>query len=513
MAMGQQTEPVLNGNGHQVSRVKSFSEEIVQHHPDSAYMAEMFSVGHTDKSRNKVWRRSVNQRVPGELDSFPAPVNSTTEVISNVYRNQMFGPQSALYLDNHAAATGLVSNNVAHGSLPMGNNILSVSENQYLKHPEQIQLPFGSSAGNDSSNDHRTASPVNPPKGLSRDFSYFSRQTSHSTPLAYEQNRLKPKYRKYPPRGYQRSSGKFDRGESLHSVTQPDVLYPQKPPSLKSYIPRREIYIPNHTPKYRGKMYQTSVGKKSKDVYYTPSIHQPEPSGSASGFNNFLSQSRGSMASQKTAPQKQDNSHLVPGVKVHYSHLSNSGYQKDVGPSYLKGQAEDKPDRKNQDLVPAFQNPKENFVKVHTGTQKISSPRRRNKPNSLSAQDNFLYLNGGYHEAMKAGLVKNFNQPIGLQMFPASVNKEPINLDSWPSEMLRDSKPLYSNCIVWQDTKSSYPQKFHKTSKSLLSRYIRSKNRSARATAYLSKTCFKPRQRANGKAAKRQRKFAARRRI
>ena len=166
--VSQQIKPVLYGNGHHLSPAKSFN----------------FLVDHTDKSRSKVGR-SANHQVPGELNSFPAPVNSTVDFISSVYGSQMFTPKSALYPENHAAATGPISNNEVHGNLPASKDIsFSVSKNQYLKsshkHPEQIRFSFGSPVGNNSSSGHRTASRLNPLNGVSQDFSFFSRKTSHS---------------------------------------------------------------------------------------------------------------------------------------------------------------------------------------------------------------------------------------------------------------------------------------------------------------------------------------------
>ncbi|XP_061578064.1 uncharacterized protein LOC133444351 [Cololabis saira] len=489
MAVGQQSsfsqqpEPVSYRNRHQVTPFKSFSEEKVQRHPDPADMEDRFIMAHPDKSRHFWRRQNANHQVPGSAANFMSP---------SVYGNQIFTPRPALYLDNSAAAIGPVSNNVVHATPP----VQSVSKNQYVHYS--------------SKEPQQTWSPLNPPNNPSQDFSYFSRKPS---PSADGQNGFKPKYvshKKHPSRGYQKPSGGFEHGKGLSSVTRPDVLYPQKPQSSHSYVPRSDIYTPNPASKYKEKTYDANGGKKSKAVYYTPSTHQPASSDSVSTLNIASPQSKGHngfITSTPHGPQRRDYSYTgYRTIDPSTFHQTSSVWATEDG---------NKPDFKNQNLTPAPREPKEKAITKYRGRdvtrRKPVSHRRRNQPNSLSAQDRFLYLNGGYNEAMKAGLIKTSNQLPDPHMLLASMNKGPVNLDSWPSKKLLDSRGTDANCVVWLDT-NHHPQKFHKSSRSPVNTYVKSKNRSARGTVHMSKTCFKPQNRfARGKAAKRQWKLALRR--
>ncbi|MEQ2213324.1 hypothetical protein XENOCAPTIV_013014 [Xenoophorus captivus] len=113
-------------------------------------------------------------------------------------------------------------------------------------------------------------------------------------------------------------------------------------------------------------------------------------------------------------------------------------------------------------------------------------------PSSFSAQDRFLFLNGGYEDAMKAGLLKPISQPDGIQMLSDSMKTDPTNFFSWPSELFSEPREADLNCIIWKNTKSSSQPRSQKSARSSVNAYIKSKNRSARATAFFSRTCYTP---------------------
>lgn len=360
---------------------------------------------HVDASENEVWsepmntvfeqsEQGANYEMPSESLSAPDPFDSTASLIStSVYDNQDSGLGAALYPHPHLAATEHVSSN--YGSFDKGGisgenpDIFTSApdvrnedaQSTSYKLPEQ--MPSGSFFGGDFS--------LRP----SQDFSYYSSATSNITPLTPEKNIQQPQYTSHSKdsfTGYQNPSGGFEledfQSEELGRVTAP------KHPSLNSYgkslyvnAPRGQLYIPDYVPKHRERpapsfqAYQPTVGKESKDINYTPTVHSPAFSGSVSSSSENFSPhgSSGHVGVQTSSPHDAQNqainrkqpvlSHLVFTVKPSSSLHGSSrhdGYLGDqsVGvsrPSILTAQAKDeeKSNPSQQNLVSAIQEPKQ----------------------------------------------------------------------------------------------------------------------------------------------------------
>lgn len=368
---------------------------------------------HVDASENEVWsepmntvfeqsEQGVNYQMPSESLSAPDPVDSTASLIStSVYDNQDSGPGSALYPRPHLAATEYVSSN--YGSFDNGG-ISGENHDIFTSAPPDVrnedvqptsyklpgQMPSGSFFGGDFS--------FRP----SQDFNYYSSATSNITPLNPEKNIQQPQYTSHSKdsfTGYQKPSGGFELGEDFQSeelgrVTPANVLSAPMPPSLNSYgksiyvnAPRGQHYIPDYLPKHRERpapsfqAYQPTVGKESKDINYTPTVHLPAFSGSVSSSSENLSpqSSSGHVGVQTSSPHDAQNqafsrkqpvrSHLVFTVKPSSSLHGSSGHDGYLGdqsvsvirPSILTAEAkgEEKSDPSEQNLVSAVQEPKQ----------------------------------------------------------------------------------------------------------------------------------------------------------
>ncbi|MEQ2315841.1 hypothetical protein AMECASPLE_026567 [Ameca splendens] len=381
-----------------------------------------------------------------------------------------------------------------NNGLPGEHNdfFISVSKNNQVQsgydQPQQREIPSSLFSGEDSITDHKTVAAFDASNGPSQDFIFFSKKRSSSAPLGYRSKLHRTKYKPVF------SSG-FDNSKGFHKVGQIHVLSLPKPPSLNYFKPKNPIYVPN----YEGinmntfqsfHTYKSSVGKKSKDGGRPPTS-STKASTESTPNSKFIFPHLGLRANK---PEKeQGRSHLAFNVKLssplHGSteRSSNLGHQRfNAGPFILDAHPE------NKEKSSCYEPNKKVFSQhkdMHS-IQKEIPPQTR--PSSFSAQDGFLFLNGGYEDAMKAGLLKPISQPDGIQMLSDSMKTDPTNFFSWPSELFSEPREADLNCIIWKNTKSSSQPRSQKSARSSVNAYIKSKNGSARATAFFSKTCYTP---------------------
>ncbi len=376
-----------------------------------------------DASENEVWsepmntvfeksEQGINYQMPSEGLSVTDPVVSAESLFSStLYDSQGLSQDSALYAHTHSAATEHASRN--YGSFDKdgtsGENpdiFTSASTVQNDVRSTSYKLP--ESPGEDFSfSGHTAASSVNPQNRPSQDFSHYSSKISNLTPLSSKKIIPKPKYTlqsKDSLTGHQNPSGGFEledfQSEQLGRDVPVSVLFAPKPPSLNSYgksvhvsTPRRQYFIPDYLPKHRQRPapsfppQQPPVGKGSKDINYTPTIHQPVSSGSVSLNSDNLSPqtSSGHVGVQTSSQQNVQNqlfsreqpvrSHQAFTVKPSSPLNNNLGDQR-VGvtpPSILTDQAKDDegsiPSEGNQ--VFAIQEPKQLTGNTPSGTSSV----------------------------------------------------------------------------------------------------------------------------------------------
>ncbi|XP_024863141.2 uncharacterized protein LOC108239990 [Kryptolebias marmoratus] len=505
-------DPVSFGNEQRLIPVRSFSEETEQSQPDFIKKRAAVSVSHTDNSKSKVRsRRGNDHRIPDRHQSLNNLIGSNF-ISTGLRGNQVFSRQPARHPYRHFTALELATNKIPNVGIPSGRNGLFISgaKNKHLpmtyKQPQQIWFPSGLFLNQDSFTVRKTGPPIDASSRPSRDFAYFSQKTSRSIPLPFKKSVKKTKY-VYPRNvfqaGYKTPLGGFD-SKGLRKATKAGPL--QKPPSLNYFVPRNQIYVPNYEAEHRKKAaksiltYQSSTGKKSNNDYYTPAVQRSASVESVSYLHDLSPLKGGQKYFQANVPYKSqkelDESNLVFNVKPSphgLSRLSSSlGPQKvDVDPFRPSTRSENtrKSHLYHQNLASALQN------------ADVKYSGMKSTQNSVSSQDRFLLQNGGYEDAVQAGLLKIFNQPV----FSDGLKKEPANFAPWSSEA---SEPKGSglNCVVWKNTQSSPLQKSQKSSWPSVKRYVKSGNRSAGATEFLSKTCYFPFQRAQDMAANLQQK-------
>ncbi|XP_037538726.1 uncharacterized protein LOC119415641 [Nematolebias whitei] len=351
----------------------------------------------------------------------------------------------------------------------------------------------------------------------SQNFVYFSRKAPILVPLPAKTYVKQPKY-VYRRNNFQAANKTpvfgCDDNNSLCRVTKAASL--QKSPSLNYFVPRNHIYVPNYEAKHRKKMaksflaYLSSIDKKSNDDY-TPTVQRSAFVKSVSNLNNLLPQKEKHKYFRSDVPYKPqrelDESKLVfnvkPSPRGSSRHSTSSRYQKfDVDPFTKTTHSEStgKSHLYNQNLPSALQIVNSKYSRQDAPVKENPSQGARKRLNSVSAQDRFLLLNGGFKDAIKAGLLKSFKQPDGFHTFSANVKKGPTNVASWSSEL---SEPRGSdlNCVIWKNTPNSPFKRSQKSSRPTKKRYIKSKNHTEGATAFLSKNCYFPTWRVQDKAA------------
>lgn len=394
------------------------------------------------------------------------------------------------------------------------------------KQPKKKLFSSGLFHDEDSFTVQKPGSPVvsNRP---SQNFVYFSRKASIPVPLPSKTNVKKGKYA-YHRSNFQAANKTpvvgFDNNKNLRRVTKAVSL--QTAPSLNYFVPRNRIYVPNYEAKHQKKTaksflaYQSSIDKKSNDNY-TPTVQRSAFVKSVSNLNNLLPlkgkhKYRYFRSDGPYKPQKElDESKLAFNVKPSprgTRHSSSSRYQKfNVDPFTKTTRSENtgKSHIYKQNLPSALRNVNSRYSHKDATKKGIPSWGARKRLNSVSAQDKFLLLNGGFKDAIKAGLLKTFNQPNDFHTFSANLKKRPTNFASWSSEL---SEPRGSdlNCVIWKNTHNSPFNMSQKSSRSSAKRYIKSGNRTEGATAFLSKKCYFPTRQVQDKAATYQQKLATR---
>ncbi|XP_042268623.1 uncharacterized protein LOC121897894 [Thunnus maccoyii] len=508
---------------------------------------------HDDGSENEVWsepmnsvfeqsEQGANYETPSESLSVPDPVIATAGLISpSVYESQDSGLGSAFYPSPQLAATEHVSSHYGHFS----NAGFSRETPEFLTHPPHVheyvqsksynrfpeQIPFSSNSYGEyfSSSSHVTASPLEHPISSAQDLSYYPSKTSSITPLTSEQKIQQPTYTSHSkdsPTGYQKPSDGFELSGYLQSESLGEVI-PQNPPSsygksLYVRAPRVQHPLSNNIPDQQPthgerpapsvQRYQPTVGKESKDINFSPSVHLP--SGSVSSSSNILSPPSisGHVGVQASSPHDLLNrvfgrkqlvkSHLMFTVKPSSSPHGSSRHNDYLGdqsvggphPSIISTRAKDeeKSDLSEQALVSAIQEPKhmtENTpIPVSSGLDvSFNSPTNlapaslvgdkvmsRNfetqnmisymfpsgiygtrKPSDLFSTPlrQGISLNEGYVSATRADLLQNFIQPTKEQKRPANVNKKLGNVANRPLKPLSTSKVFGSTLsnILWRN--------------------------------------------------------------
>ncbi|XP_021162885.2 uncharacterized protein LOC105938203 isoform X2 [Fundulus heteroclitus] len=334
--------------------------------------------------------------------------------------------------------------------------------------PQHRESPSDIFPGQGSFVNPNAVAAVDASNSPTQDLAFFSKKGDRSAPLGYRSKVHKTKY-----------TPTFSSG--FPKVGQPHVLPPPKAPSLNYFIPFNQIYVPNYDGKNKKKKsksfhhaYKASRGKKSKDgCYLPPSLEKASAESSSNSKYVFPH-----LGLKANVPQKErDGSHLAFTVKpssplrgstghsgyLGYQTLHSDPFMLAANPEYKKKTFHFEPKEKpfpQQNLIH-----KESSPQAHLG--------------SFSAQDRFLFLNGGYKDAVKAGLLKPISQPI--------------NFASWPQALLSEHKDPDMNCIIWKNTQSSSQPRSRNSSRSSLNAF-KLKNRSTRATTILSRACYKPSQ-------------------
>ncbi|XP_041852577.1 uncharacterized protein LOC121647319 [Melanotaenia boesemani] len=469
-----QTEPLFYKKRHRVSPVGDLRKNMPRSQPDLVHKADKLSLIHVDHGDNELWsRRGASNQISDARNSIPAAADSTLNLISSSgYGKQVLNPPSTPYHQHDLASRNFVSNYITSGSLPDINDglFISVFKNQPVqsgyKRPQPIQFPLVSSGEEYSFSHHKAAYPDEHLRSPSQDFSYFSK-----TPK-------KTSRKKVSSVENQMFSGGFKHHKGLHREHQAYVPSQQNPPSLDSFSPRSQFFA-NHVSKEKKKTVPSARCKPQKQDRFTVTL--PSSSCGSSRHCNYIK------------------------------------YNKvDTGPSTLTALTGDekKSQLHNQNLIAAFQEPNDytmtKFRDRSSAWMGMASHGAKNQLSSLSADDRFLLQHGGYEDAVRAGLVKPIKQLTDHQISPDSINKRSMNLASWPSMLLSEPKGSDSNCIFWKNTKSPPTKKSQKLTQSSVNAYVQSKNRSARGTAYMLKTCYTPYQRAQVKNAKHTWKLAVR---
>lgn len=465
-----QTEPVFYRNGNHISPVVGLRVNTQRSQPDSVYKVGKFSLSRVDKG-DKVWNRwGAKDQISDQRHSFRA-ADSTTDLISaNVYGEQVLNPPSAPYYQDNLPTRRLVSNDdLIGGGFPARNGGRSVSKKKpvqpsYKQTQLQQFLPV-SSGEQHSFSLHKVAYPNEQLHAPSQEFSYFPN---------------KPKYsrRKSSSVGNQVSYDGFNHQKDFHRKQPAYFPSQQHSQSSDSILPRSQFGFAKHVPKYRQKTAPIVRRKPQKQDRVPPpfTVTQPGSSHGSSRYCSYTKYHNNADRYQLTSPE---------------GHGKKSRLQ-------------------NQNLIPALQEPNDNTMRTFrprgSAWKGIASHGVKSPASLLSTDDRFLLKHGGYEDAMRAGLVKPTKQPMDHQLLPDSITKGSMNLASWPSE----PKGSKSKCVIWRNTQSPTAKKSQKLSKSSANAYIQSKNRSARATTYLMKTCYTPYQKAQGKNAKHQRKPAVR---
>lgn len=415
--------------------------------------------------------------------------------------NDVFSHQPALHPNNNLPAS--------EPGLPSGRNdvFISVSKNKNLqtsyKKPNQSQFPSGLLVDEDRFTG-KTGRPADASNRPSQDFVHFSHKLSRPISLPSKKNVKKPKsgYQ----RGYKSPLISFHNGKGLHKDTK--AVSFRKPPSFNYFVPENQIYIPNDEAKRRKKAAKSllaqSTGKKTKNIYYTPPVQKSGSVQFVSSLNSLLpvkGKKKNFRANVLYKPQKVlDKSNLDFNVEPSprgSNRLSTSLTHQKVEPFKPASHSEN---AGKSHLSPALQNVNTKHNGTDSTQKGIPSQGAKNQINSVSAQDRFLLLNGGYEDARKAGLLKTDD----LNMFAASLKKEPTNFASW-------SEPTGSGstCVVWKNAQRSPLQRSQKSLRPSAKSY-KSGNRLGRTTSFVSKTCYFQHQQVQDKAADRQQKVATR---
>ncbi|RVE71967.1 hypothetical protein OJAV_G00057200 [Oryzias javanicus] len=483
----------LYKNGNNARPVRSLMEEVQPGLPGSVQKRDKPLVFQKEMSNNGAWRR----RGAGCRDECPSfdPVRSIKSRIST-RENQEFSPTPQKQVAVRPDSSGK-----ENGGLSRGNReTLRFSNKQFFqsnyKPPGHTLLSLDSSSGKDFFSGRRVVSAPNTPKSLSQNYNHLSRKKMPSLPLNGNGNVLKSKYRsnrKYLSKRYKTPSAGFDKGLQRGIQTGPP---PQKPQFLSSYVPRSQPNVKHlKKPAPLFQSFQSNASKRAKSVHHPSMLNQ----GVSSGFvvisnNRFPQNTRGDITVQYKPAKLLDNPHLV--MKVPNSRHSSTteckylDYQKVDARTPLKDDI--KLDLNGQKLVADLQESNTSVTKPREANLKqrvMPSNLSENQLKSFSAQDRFLLVNGGYEDALKAGLLKPLSQP-DFPILSSMLNEDPAKLEPWPSLLLPE--PPASNCVVWKDTQRSPPQKSQRLSQPSENAYLASKNRSARATASVSKICFTP---------------------
>nr|XP_054589150.1 uncharacterized protein LOC107388923 isoform X2 [Nothobranchius furzeri] len=467
-----------SGNMQHLNPVRGFSGKMVQSHPGSVHKAD----------RNQVWSRLDDHKIPGRHHSSNIPVYSPENIFSsNAHDSQVFSQRSVSHPNNHLGAPEFVSNETADVGLSGGPSGFPVRVSNHIrsnyKQPEQTLSPSRSFPGDNSVTGHMTDSFFDTSNRPSQDSSFFTRKSSRSgkssrsVPLSYKQNIQKPKYLHHIndlSSGYP-SDGSY--GKDLHQVTHTGVFSQQRPPSSSHVVLKNKMRLPNFAAKNKKKTAKTSPCQSSVDNKSNHGCHAPTQQMTASA--------RSLLNPKDRLPQRRD--------------------QKDFRENVLYKPHQEL-DKSNLEFNEQNKNTKAKPRGTDSTQKEVSPKTARNQLNSISDQDRFLFQNGGYEDALKAGLMKTYNQPNVFRMF-----SDPTNLAFWPSEFEVD--PLDSNCIVWKSTLRSIPSKFPKSSQFFANTFAKLRKRPTRATALLSKTCYITIQQGQDKGFNRDRNPARRWRI
>lgn len=490
----------LYKNGNNARPTRSLIEGVQQGHPGSVHKRDKPLV--SQKERGGAWR-SRGASCQDECPSFD-PVHSTKNLMST-RENQEFTPTPL----KQEAAVRPYSNGKENSGLSRGNReTLRFSNKQFVqsnyKQPGRTLLTLDSSPGKDFLSGRRIA--PNSPKSLSQGFNHFSRKKVPVLPLNGNGNVLKSKYRsnrKYLSKRYKTPSASFDKGLQRGIQT---GLPPQKPQFLSAYVPRSQPnvkHLKKPTPLLQS--FQSNGSRRAKGIHHPPMLNQ----GVSSGFvvisnNRFPQSTRGHITVQYKPPTLLDNPHLV--MKVPNSRHSSTTECKYLNFHKVDAMTPQKDDINldlhNQNLVPDLQESNISVTKPRETNLKqkvMPSNQSENQLKSFSAQDRFLLINGGYEDALKAGLLKPLSQP-DFPILSSLLNEDPAKLEPWPSLLV--PAPKDSNCVVWKESQRSPSQKSQRLSQQSENAYLASKNRSARATTSVSKICFTPNLWVQGKVAK-----------
>lgn len=303
--------------------------------PSPDYRSDYVEESSQDNAtENEVWReptnsvfeqgqQGTNYHMPSASLSAPDTVISYINPNSpSVYDNQDPGLGSAAYLSpqfvgtEHVASNyGRFSNAGISGETPepvtgppdVQNDVQSGN----YKLPDQNQF-FSSSFGEDDSfRSHVAASALNPRISASQDLLHDMYKRSSINSLTSEQKTQKPKYTYHP----KDSPSLNSYGKSIY-VHAPRGQYPW-------------FNVQDQLPKQGGGV-ATSVqpiGKESKDLNLTPTVHLPVSSDSVSSSSNTLSSQSHSahvgvkessphgLQNQKLSKKKPIKSHLLFNVK------------------------------------------------------------------------------------------------------------------------------------------------------------------------------------------------------